>query len=332
MTALTKAFIRPMRANSLIRFITNSWRNNKGTVFVFPAVALWLLVGLYPVVFSIVLAFHNWNGFAEFSIFPSYVCEEPGCRYVELRNFERFLTPDTPPYRDFVDAVFNNLAFMFWGTVGVIVIALPLALAMNNAVRGARIFRTLLLFPMATSGIAIYYVWKLIYQPEGILNKLLESGGLGQWSSANGWLGNIDTALYALIVITIWGSVPFAMLLYLAGLQTISQEILEASIVDGASYFRRLRHIIWPLLRPITVIIVIINFSGALQGYEMPLLMTDGGPTKHTSVVGLIVYKTAFGGWGTPNMGLASAYGWVLFVMGLGLSAITLYTMRSEQQ
>lgn len=221
---------------------------------------------------------------------------------------------------------------MSWGTIGVILISLPLALAMNNAVRGARLFRTLLLFPMATSGIAIYYVWKLIYQPEGVLNNLLETSGLEQWSVANGWLGDINTALYALIAIAIWGNMPFAMLLYLAGLQTISQEVLEAAVVDGASYFNRLRQIIWPLLRPITVIIVILNFSGALQGYEMPLLMTDGGPTKHTDVVGLIVYKTAFGGWGTPNMGRASAYGWALFLMGLGLSVITLYTMRSDQQ
>jgi multiple sugar transport system permease protein len=320
------------RSNILwFRFVSSRWRSNKGIVFTLPAVALWLFVGLYPVVFSIVLAFHRWNGFAKFTIFPSYVCEAPGCRYVEWRNFERFLTPGNPPYKDFISAISNNLSFMIFGTAGVILIALPLALAMNNAVRGARIFRTLLLFPMATSGIAIYYVWKLIYQPEGVLNGVLRSVGLGQWVVKNGWLGDINTALYALIVVTIWGGVPFAMLLYLAGLQTISQEILEAAIVDGAGYFRRLRHIIWPLLRPITVIIVIISFSGALQGYEMPLLMTDGGPARHTTVIGLIVYHTAFGGWGTPNMGLASAYGWALFVMGLGLSIITLYTMRSDQ-
>jgi multiple sugar transport system permease protein len=329
MGVLNKSFEWP---NILwFRFVSSRWRRNKGVVFTLPAVVLWLFVGLYPVIFSIVLAFHRWNGFAKFTIFPSYVCEAPGCRYVEWRNFERFLTPGTPPYKDFISAVFNNLSFMIFGTAGVILIALPLALAMNNAVRGARFFRTLLLFPMATSGIAIYYVWKLIYQPEGVLNGILRSIGLGQWVVRNGWLGDINTALYALIVVTIWGSVPFAMLLYLAGLQTISQEVLEASIVDGAGYFRRLRHIIWPLLRPITIIIVIISFSGALQGYEMPLLMTDGGPTRHTTVVGLIVYKTAFGGWGTPNMGLASAYGWALFVMGLGLSIITLYTMRSDQ-
>ena len=293
--------------------------------------ALWLFVGLYPVAMSISLAFHRWTGYSKFTIFPSYVCEAPGCRYVGWRNFERILEPGTPPYKTFINAVFNNLSFMTFGTIGVILISLPLAMAMNNAVRGARFFRTLLLFPMATSGVATYYVWKLIYQPEGVLNNVLATVGLNRWVVANGFLGDINTALYALIAITIWAGVPFSMLLYLAGLQTIPQEVLEAAIVDGATTFHRLRHIIWPLLRPITAIIIVMSFSGVLQGYEMQLLMTNGGPTEHTNVVGLLVFNTAFGGRVTPDMGRASAYGWLLFVMGIGLSVITLRSMRTER-
>ena len=265
------------------------------------------------------------------SVFPEYVCEAPGCRYVGFRNFERLLTPDTPPFDTFINAVTNNLWFMVAGTIGVIIIALPLALAMNNAIFGAKYFRTLLLFPMATSGIAVYYVWKLIYQPKGIINAILQSFGLDHLVVENGFLGDINTALPALIVVSIWGSVPFSMLLYLAGLQTIPREVLDASIVDGAGPLARLRHIIWPLLRPITVIIIVLSLSGALQGFELPLLMTDGGPTEHTNVVGLLVYNTAFGGWGTPDMGRASAYGWLLFVMGVGISIFTLRSMRSQE-
>ncbi len=306
------------------------WKNNKGFMFVLPALLLWLFVGLYPVVFSVSLAFHRWNGFSDMSIFPSYVCEGPGCRWVGWRNFERILTPDTPPFETFSNAVVNNLWFMVAGTIGVIIIALPLALAMNNAIKGAKYFRTLLLFPMATSGIAVYYVWKLIYQPDGIVNGLLGAFGLNSLVVENGFLGDIHTALPALIVVMIWGGVPFAMLLYLAGLQTIPQEVIESSIVDGAGNWSRLRFIVWPLLRPITVVIIVLTFSGALQGFELPLLMTDGGPTEHTNVVGLLVYKTAFGGWGTPDMGLASAYGWLLFVMGVGISIFTLRSMRSD--
>jgi ABC-type sugar transport system permease subunit len=182
---------------------------------------------------------------------------------------------------------------------------------------------------MVTAGIAVYYVWSLIYQPEGLLNTALRGLGLGALTTPDGWLANINTALPALIIVGIWAGVPLAMLLYLAGLQTIPNELIEAAIVDGANSWQRLRRIIWPLLRPVTVIIIITSLSAALQGYEMPLLMTDGGPTDHTMVVGLLVWKKAFGGWGSPAMGAASAYGWVLFILGLGLSVFSLRSMRA---
>ncbi|MCZ7545126.1 MAG: sugar ABC transporter permease [Anaerolineae bacterium] len=233
------------------------------------------------------------------------------------------------PNKAFLNALGNNIIIMISVTVGVILIALPLALAMNRATRGVTAFRSLLLLPMVTAGIAVYYVWSLIYQPDGLLNSLLRAFGLEALAPKDGWLANIHTALPALIVVMIWAGVPLAMLLYLAGLQTIPQELMEASIVDGAGAWDRLRRIVWPLLRPVTVIIIITTLSTALQGYEMPLLMTDGGPTDHTMVVGLLVYKKAFGGWGTPAMGAASAYGWILFILGLGLSVLSLRSMRA---
>ncbi len=309
-------------------FLRRAWRNNKGFPFVAPAVLLWLFIGLYPVVFSIVLAFHNWNGFGQFNIFPTYVCQAPTCRYVGLDNFRYFLTPGTPPFNTFTAALKNNFVFMAGGTVGVIVIALPLALAMNRAIRGINFFRSLLLLPMVTAGIAVYYVWSFIYQPQGLLNQVLGSLGLSSLLPQNGWLGDINTALLALLVITIWSGVPQAMILYLAGLQTIPSELLEAATVDGADNWQKLQHITWPLLRPVTIIIVITTLSGALQGYEMPLLMTAGGPTNHTNVVGLLVYQTAFS-LHTPILGRASAYGWIIFLLGLGLSIISLRSMRT---
>lgn len=304
-------------------------RRNKGWFFVAPAVALWMLVGLYTVLFSISLSFHRWNGFGDFSLFPSYVCAEPGCRYVGTKYYEELLDFSSPPSKAFINALGNNLAIMIFGTAGVIVVALPLALAMNRATRGVKVFRSLLLLPMVTAGIAVYYVWKLIYDPEGVLNAILQALGLGFLTVADGWLADINTALAALILVGIWAGVPMAMLLYLAGLQTIPGEVVEAAIVDGANGWQRLRHITWPLLRPVTIVIIITSLAGALQGYEMPLLMTDGGPTNHTMVVGLLVYKKAFGGWGTPAMGAASAYGWVLFILGLGLSILSLRSMRT---
>jgi multiple sugar transport system permease protein len=312
--------------------IRHSFRKNQGFLFVLPAILLWLFVGLYPVAFSIALAFHRWNGYGKFfSIFPKYLCVAPTCRFVGLENFKRFLTPGLPTTNSFLNALSNNFAFMIYGTIGVIAIALPIAFALNNAKFGSKIFRTLLLLPMATAGIATYYVWKLIYQPTGVLNLLLENIGLAAWVAKDGWLGGIHTALGSLIAVTIWSGVPFAMILYLAGLQTIPEEIYDAAIIDGASSWQRLRHIAWPMLAPMTVIVVILSLSGALQGFELQFLMTAGGPSEHTNVVGLMVYIGAFGGWGVPDLGRASAYGWSLFILGVGLSVLSLYFNRKNE-
>jgi ABC-type sugar transport system permease subunit len=312
--------------------LQRAFRKNKGFWFALPAVLLWLFVGLYPVAFSIVLAFHRWNGYGKFfSIFPKYICIAPTCRFIGLQNFQKFLTPGLPTTNSFLNALGNNFGFMVIGTIGVIAIALPLAFALNNAKFGSKVLRALLLLPMATAGIATYYVWKLIYQPTGILNKLLENIGLIELVAKDGWLGGIHTALGSLIAVSIWSGVPFAMILYLAGLQTIPQEILEAAIIDGASSWQRLRYIVWPMLAPITIIVVILSLSGALQGFELPFLMTAGGPAEHTNVIGLMVYMGAFGGWNVPDLGRASALGWSLFILGVGLSVLSLYFNRKYQ-
>jgi len=320
-----------MKTSTKIK-IRNVFRKNRGFWFVLPSVLLWLFIGLYPVAFSIALAFHQWNGYGKFfSIFPKYLCVYPTCRFVGLQNFTKFLTPGLPTTNSFLNALSNNFAFMIFGTIGVIAIALPLAFALNNAKFGSKIFRTLLLLPMATAGIATYYVWKLIYQPAGVLNKLLENIGLAALLAKDGWLGGIHTALGALIMVSIWSSVPFAVILYLAGLQTIPVEIYDAAKIDGASAWQRLRHIVWPMLAPITIIVVILSLSSALQGFELQFLMTAGGPAEHTNVVGLMVYVEAFGGWGVPDLGRASALGWSLFILGVSLSVLSLYFNRRNQ-
>jgi multiple sugar transport system permease protein len=311
--------------------VRNVFRNNKGFWYVLPAVLLWLFVGLYTVAFSIALAFHKWNGFGKFTILPKYFCEPPTCRFVGLQNFEKFLTPGLPTFERFINALGNNFYFMIFGTIGVIAIALPLAFALKNANFGSKVFRTLLLLPMATAGIATYYVWKLIYQPAGVLNMMLENIGLAALVVKDGWLGDIHTALGALIGVSIWSGVPFAMILYMAGLQTIPKEVLESAEIDGASSWQRLRYVVWPMLAPITIIVVILNLSGALQGFELQYLMTAGGPTEHTNVVGLLVFTEAFGGWGVPDLGRASALGWSLFILGVSLSLLSLYFNRRNQ-
>ena len=307
--------------------IVKTLKNNVGFFFILPALLLFMIFGLYTVLFAIFLSFFRWNGFGDFSIFPPR-CELPECAFVGFENFQDFLYDNPVQSQFFWRALQNNIIMAIAVTVGTILIALPIALALNRAIRGQAIYRTLMLLPMVTAGIAVFYVWSFIYEPDGSLNSILEMVGLGMLRARQGWLGQPNTALGALIVVMIWGSVPFAMILYLAGLQTIERELFEAAAIDGANGLQVVWNIVWPLLRPITVIIVITNFNSVIQGYEQVYLMTNGGPAGYTEVVGLQIFNYGFGD--QRQLGMASAMSGTLFVLAFLVAIANLRFFRSQ--
>ena len=128
----------------------------------------------------------------------------------------------------------------------------------------------------------------------------------------------------------VWGGVPSATILYLAGLQTIEKDLYEAAVIDGASAWQQLWNITWPLLLPVTVVIVITSINGVLQGYEMVYLMTYGGPAGHTEVVGLQIFKYGFGD--QRQLGMASATSWALFLLVFIVAVINLRIFRSRTE
>ena len=300
---------------------------NSGFLFILPAVVIFLIFGLYTVIYSIVLSFFRWNGFGKFSLLP-FVCQYPACQFAGLENFREFLYKQPTWSHYFWWALQHNVTIAICVTLGTILIALPLAVALNRAARGQGVYRTLMMLPMVTAGIAVYYVWSFIYEPDGLLNSALKSLGLGILQAKQGWLGQADTALPALIVVLIWSSVPLATILYLAGLQTINRDLYEAATIDGANAWQTMWRITWPLLNPVTVIIVITSINAALQGYEMVYLMTYGGPASHTEVVGLQIFKFGFGD--QRQLGLASAMSWVLFLAVFVVALLNLRILRAR--
>jgi ABC-type sugar transport system permease subunit len=182
--------------------------------------------------------------------------------------------------------------------------------------------------PYVTSGIAVYFAWQYVLQPDGAINLLLRSLGLGSLEQPQGFLGNPSTALPTLIVVTVWSGVPVSMVLYLAGLQAVDPTLIEAAQIDGAGTWRIVRSVLWPLLRPITAIIVLLGVRDSLQGFQTFLIMTNGGPGNHTNVLGLETYRLAFLSRLAPTLGLASALGWLLFLAALALAAINVRALR----
>jgi ABC-type sugar transport system permease subunit len=287
-----------------------------GYSFVAPAIVLFGVMGVYTIVYGLSLSFATWNGFT------------PNWRWVGLKNYSDLLWND-PKYAPIVhQAALNTMWVMIAVPVLTVLVSFPLALLLNSVRRLKTVLRSVYFLPQVTSGIAVYFAWMYVLQPDGAVNLMLHSVGLGSLQQPQGWLGNTATALPTLIVITVWSSVPLSMMLYLAGLQGVDPTLIEAARVDGAGTWHITRHVVWPLLRPITAIIVLLALRDSLQGFQTFLIMTNGGPGNHTNVLGLEAYKLAFLSQLDPTLGLASALGWMLFVAAVILAAINLRVMR----
>lgn len=287
-----------------------------GAAFVAPALVLFAVMGVYTIAYGLGLSFATWNGFT------------PHWDWVGLRNYADLLWRD-PVYAPAVHAAALNT---FWVLLAVpvltVLVSLPLALLLNSVRRLRAALRSVYFLPYVTNGIAVYFAWQYMLEPDGAINLLLRSLGLGSLQQPQGFLGNPDTALPTLIVVSVWTAVPVSMMLYLAGLQAVDPTLIEAAQIDGAGRLRIARSVLWPLLRPITAIVVLLNVRDSLQGFQTFLIMTNGGPGDHTNVLGLEVYRLAFLKLLAPTLGLASALGWLLFLAAVVLAAVNVRVLR----
>jgi len=276
-------------------------------LFLLPGVLLFLAIGVYSVGFSVLISFYNWSGI-----------DFANARFEGFDNFKDFLFGQSPVVsRSFYLAIWHNLLMAFFQVIIVIPVALVLAFTLQN-MKAASYYRTIYFLPMIASGIAVFYVWKGLFEPTGVLNALLSALGLDLLVMQEGMLGSSSTALMGIIITSIWGGLPGTLLLYYAGLSSVNPTLYEAASVDGATKSVMLRKITWPLLKPITLIAVIQLVNGAFQAFENVFIMTGGGPAGSTEVIGTLVYKTAFI---DNDYGLASAIGWTSFLI-TGLIAI----------
>lgn len=284
-----------------------------------PAVLLFLVIGLFTVLFSLWLSFHHLK---QGSLISS-------ATFAGVDNFRDFLFGESPVLaRRFRQALVNNLVIAVSMVSFVIIISLFLAALLQKITRGVKIFRTVFLVPMITSSVAIVYVWQGIFEPNGSLNNVLNALGLSQFVATNGWLGEISTALPAIITILVWGGIPGTLILYFAGLQTVDQHLYEAAEIDGANAWKKMLHITWPALKPITIVAVVFNLNGAFQVFDQIWITTKGGPAGATTVVNVLIYQEAFGG---GDMGRANAMGWTIFVLTFFLSLFSMRALKDNK-
>jgi len=265
-----------------------------------------------PLVASLCLAFTNWQML------------RPEISFVGFHNFIRLLgfyrtaegwTAGDPQFWHFL----WNTVFLMLSIPISMAASLALAILVNQKLRGIVTFRTLFYLPTICAGVAIYMLWKQMYHPDvGMINRFLAFFGVAgpDWLLSTGW------AKPALIIMNIWilagGN---NMIIYLAGLQNIPQELYEAADIDGAGRWYKLLHVTWPLLAPTTFFIFTMSMIGGFQGgFDAAFMMTQGGPAGSTTTISYYIFNIAYRG--ELLMGYGCAIAWVLFVLVFGVTLL----------
>jgi multiple sugar transport system permease protein len=239
--------------------------------------------------------------------------------FVGLENYAKVFGDET-----FRKAAFNTAYFVLIGVPLTLGIALAAALALDKGITRFRtLFRVGYFTPVVTSIVAVAVIWRFLLQPDsGLVNTMLGWVGI----SGPNWLGSTTWSMPSLIVMASWRNFGTAMIIFLAGLQSVPVMLHEAAAIDGASTWQRFRHITLPLLRPTLLFVSITTVVGYLQFFEEPLVMTKGGPLDSTISMSMFTYKQ----FGFGNYGFASATSYVLFVIIVALTAAQFRIFRSN--
>ncbi|MBE3117429.1 MAG: sugar ABC transporter permease [Candidatus Atribacteria bacterium] len=276
-------------------------------LFMLPALVGAGVFLIYPILDAFRLSFTDYVGFRQ----PNFVGLD---NYVSL-----FTDPD----------FWHVLAVTFEYTVVVVlantVLAFFEALLFNRAVVGKQAFRAICYIPVVTSFVLVSTMWKFIFHTKGLLNNLLAWLGILGTGESIHWLLDPKLALWAVAMVTIWRAVSYYAIIYLAGLQSIPTELVDAARVDGASSWQVTRHITIPLIRPYMIVVIVVNSIGAMKVFDEIYIMTGGGPLRSTMALNFLVYQEGFTFF---HMGLASAAGIVLLVIVLLISIVNITVLE----
>lgn len=275
-----------------------------GWLFVLPAAILLVAFGLVPIGWSALLSFQHND-----------LLSAP--HWVGTANY-RALQHD-PVFRKSIRNTIEYTVLFVPISIG---LALAVAVALNARIRFISVYRTAVFIPVAVSTVATAIVFNWVFDPTyGIANWLLNEVGVG----SQGFFHDPDQALYGIVVMTVWGWVGFDVIIYLAALQGIPQELLEAAAIDGASRWSTFRSVVLPLLGPATLFLVVWSTINALQLFDEIYNTTRGGPLQSTTVVVYYLWQQAFQYF---EAGYAAAIAYVLFVAILVVTVIQLVISR----
>jgi ABC-type sugar transport system permease subunit len=278
-------------------------------LFLILPLTIYLIWVIGPMIYTFFLSLTNWDGLTKPAV-------------IGWRNYERL-------FRDpvFYTSLTNNLKWLISFITIPVVAGLALAMALNRSIPGERFFKASFYSPLVLSLVVSGLIWSWMYHPaNGLINEALRAVGLD--SMAKGWLSDTKLVMWAIIGVGIWRQVGYVMVLYLAGLQSVDPGLVDASKVDGCNAWQTFRHVIFPLLGPVTVIVVVISIIDSLRAFDLVSVMTRGGPYNSSSVLANFMYIEAFNNY---KMGYAAAISVILFLISLVFIFIYLWRVLQTE-
>ena len=273
-------------------------------LFISPGLLLFAVFTFFALILTLYLTFHRWS------------IIEPDKPFIGFDNYRRLAEDES-----FHRAAINTIYFTGASVPFTMLIGLGIALLLNQPLWFRGLFRTIYFLPIVTPFVVSAIIWKWLYNADfGLFNHYLLKANIIDERLL--WLSDKNLAMPAVILMSIWGGVGFSMVVYLAGLQAIPEELYEAAKIDGAGAFSRLRFITVPMLAPTTLFLLVIGIIGSFQIFTQIYVMTQGGPIDRTTTIVYYIYQSAFTYF---EMGYASTLAYGLFAM---LFLLTLLQLR----
>lgn len=287
-----------------------SIRSNKYTILLFVAVPMLIYVffALIPIFYNIYISLFDTNLLT------------PG-KFVGLKNYARLLKDTT-----FLRALRNNIFLVIGSLAAHMGLGLFFANAIFQKVKGSKFFQSVFFLPSVICGVAVGLIWTFVYHGNyGLLNAFLKLIGQGDLQQV--WLSNKNLALICIIVVVMWQWVGYHVVIQLAAMRNIPQELYEAAQLDGASEWQQFKNITVPLIRPILKVDAVLIITGALKYYDLVAVMTNGGPNHATEVMSTYMYYEAFN---VLKFGYSSAIGVVLLILCMSAVMLTNKVFKTE--
>lgn len=276
-----------------------------------PSMLLYILAVAGPLLFGTLPgSFYNWN------------LIKGTKKFIGFANYSKLLNDQTFLHSVAFTLVLATISVIMSNLIGFVV-----AYFLDSNIRWKGFIRSLFFIPNIISGVMVAFVWSFIFTGAiPTVAKMFHMDALANIS----WFGSAGTAAFTVILVSTWKSTGFLMMLYIAGLQTIPKDLLEAAVLDGCTGIKKIRHVQIPLLMPTITINLFVSIAGGFKAFDIPLSLTNGGPANSTQTIALNIYNDAFGSF---KMGYGSAKSMVLFLLVLIIALVQLrFTRKREVQ